>query len=334
MAEMILGVEIGGTKQQLALGTTEGEILALRRGHVDPELGADGIRYWLKENIPDFIEEQKEDKGFAAPKAIGCGFGGPINSLKGRVLRSFQIEGWLDFPIQDWFEATFELPAIVDNDSNAAAWAEYVRGFGRGTQNFFYTNIGSGVGGGFVFDGRLYDGQGYGAGELGHTLAPDFTATASGAVEKVENLCSGWSVEQRLHTPGYIPETSALFRPVAGELAAISTRDLGEAARAGDNFALTEIGWVARTFGIALVNVLSLTNVERIAIGGGVANLGDVLIDPIRETVEKRVFASSQGHYEIRACELGEEIVLVGALLRAGARLACRERWRFIGSGG
>ncbi|MCB2209793.1 ROK family protein [bacterium] len=321
MAEMILGVEIGGTKQQLALGTSEGEILAVRRGHVDPALGADGIRYWLKENLPDFIDAQMAEKGFEAPNALGCGFGGPINSMNGRVLQSFQIEGWLDFPIQDWLEATFELPAVVDNDSNAAAWGEYVRGFGRGTQNFFYTNIGSGVGGGFVFDGRLYDGQGYGAGELGHTLAPDFTSTARGAVEKVENLCSGWSIEKRLHTLGYIPAESALFRPDEAALAAVTTRELGEAARAGDAFALTEIGWVARTFGIALVNVLSLTNVERIAIGGGVANLGDVLIDRIRATVDERAFESSQGHYEIRACELGEEIVLVGALLRAGERV-------------
>lgn len=321
MAETILGVEIGGTKQQLALGTAEGEILALRRGHVDPDLGAEGIRAWLKKHIPVFIDEEVQDHGLDAPKAIGCGFGGPMNTMKGRVLRSFQIDGWLDFPLQDWFEATFELPATVDNDSNAAAWGEYVRGFGRGTQNFFYTNIGSGVGGGFVFDGRLYNGQGYGAGELGHTLAPDFTSSARGAVEKVENLCSGWSIEKRLHTPGYIPAESALFRSDDTALAAVTTRDLGEAARAGDEFALEEIGWVARTFGIALVNVLSLTNVERIAIGGGVANLGDVLIDRIRETVDARAFESSQGHYEISACELGEEIVLVGALLRAGERM-------------
>lgn len=317
MADIILGVEIGGTKQQLALGTAAGEVLALRKGQVDPALGGEGIRAWLKAAIPEFISEHAADDAIGRPEAIGCGFGGPIDMERGRVLRSIQVEGWQDFPIRDWLEAAFELPATVDNDSNAAAWGEYVRGFGRGSRHFFYTNIGSGVGGGFVFDGRLYDGQGYGAGELGHTLAPDWTAPGRGAVDKVENLCSGWSIESRLHTPGYIPATSSLFAQFSGNLDAVTTRDLGEAARAGDAFALAEVGWVARTFGVALVNVLSLTNVERIAIGGGVAKLGEVLLDPIRETVDARAFVSSRGHYEIGVCELGDEIVLVGALLRA-----------------
>jgi glucokinase len=322
MADIILGVEIGGTKQQLALGTAAGEILALRRGHVAPALGGEGIRAWLKAAIPDFIAAHEKDDGIDRPRAIGCGFGGPIDTGRGRVLRSIQVEGWQDFPIRDWLQESFGLPARVDNDSNAAAWGEYVRGFGRGCRHFFYTNIGSGVGGGFVFDGRLYDGQGYGAGELGHTLAPDWNNPDRGAVEKVENLCSGWSIERRLHTPGYIPQDSSLFGRFSGDLAAVTTQDLGEAARAGDAFALAEVGWVARTFGIALVNVLSLANVERIAIGGGVAKMGDVLIDRIRETVDARAFVSSREHYEIRACELGDEIVLAGALLRAGERFA------------
>jgi glucokinase len=315
MAEYILGVEIGGTKQQLAVGTLEGEILATRQGWVDHRLGGEGIRKWLKAEIPGFIKQAQDE--YRPITAIGCGFGGPIDTPKGRVLRSIQIEGWQDFPIRDWLEATFKLPATVDNDSNAAAWGEYLRGFGRGCRNFFYTNIGSGVGGGFVFDGKLYDGQGYGAGEIGHTFAPDWTSSEPYAAKKVENLCSGWAIEKRLRTPGYIPEDSALFEKLTALPEAVTTRVLGEAAEAGDAFARVEIENVARTFGLALVNVLSLTNVERIAIGGGVAKLGEVLFQPIRGTVDTHAFVSSQGHYEIRACELGDEIVLVGAVLRA-----------------
>ena len=315
MTEYILGVEIGGTKQQLAIGTPEGELLASHQGRVDHALGGEGIRQWLKAEIPGFIE-QAQDK-YGPVTAIGCGFGGPIDTPKGRVLRSIQIEGWQDFPIRDWFEATFRLPATVDNDSNAAAWGEYLRGFGRGCRNFYYTNIGSGVGGGFVFDGKLYDGQGYGAGEIGHTWVPDWTVDQPGAAKEVEDLCSGWSIEKRLRTPGYIPEDSVLFEKFTALPEAVTTSDLGKAAEGGDPFAKAEIENVACTFGLALVNVLSLTNVERIAVGGGVAKLGEVLLQPIRETVDAHAFVSSQGHYEIHACELGDEIVLVGAVLRA-----------------
>ena len=318
MTELILGVEIGGTKLQLALGTPSGEILTTHQGWVDKDQGGEGIRTWLKQEIPTFLHKKTPAHGQVV--AIGCGFGGPLDTNAGRVMRSIQIEGWQDFPIRDWLEESFGLPATVDNDSNAAAWGEYKRGFGRGCQHFFYTNIGSGVGGGFVFHGELFDGQGFGAGEIGHTYVADWTSDTRGAVEKVENLCSGWAIEGRLRTPGYIPPESALFAKFKTNLSAITTRDLGEAARAGDRFARAEIRRIGRTFGMALSNVLCLSGVERIAIGGGVAKLGEVLLGPIREAVHEFEFVTNVGHYEIGLCELGDEIVLVGAILRAGEK--------------
>lgn len=320
MRDLILGVEIGGTKLQLALGTPEGEILVSRQGRVDVGQGGEGIRAWLAREIPVFLRAEEPALGRVA--AIGCGFGGPLDTAAGRVMRSIQIEGWQDFPIRAWFEESFGLPATVDNDSNAAAWGEYKRGFGRGCRHFFYTNIGSGVGGGFILNGELFDGQGFGAGEIGHTYTADWTADAPGAVAKVENLCSGWAIESRLRTPGYIPEDSALYARFGHDLSAVTTRDLGEAARAGDGFAVDEIGRVARSFGLALASVLCLTGVERIAIGGGVAKLGEVLLDPIRDAVREFEFVSNAGRYAVSACELGDEIVLVGAILRAGEKSA------------
>ena len=315
MSKMILGVEIGGTKLQLALGTPEGDILAAQQGRVDPAGGGQGIREWLVEEIPAFIEAQ--EKVFGPVAAIGCGFGGPMHTPSGRVVQSIQIEGWHDFPIRDWFEDTFHLPATVDNDSNAAAWGEYKCGFGRGCKYFFYTNMGSGVGGGLVLDGKLLDGQGYGAGELGHTWVPDWTSEEPHKAEIIENLCSGWSIEKRLRMPGYIPEESTLFPKQAD----ITTKDLAEAAQDGDTFALAEVDHVAEAMGIGLANTLCLTGVERIAIGGGVAKMGDLLIDRIRSYTKLHEFVSSTGHYEIAACELGDQIVLVGAILRAGEKI-------------
>ena len=315
MSKMILGVEIGGTKLQLALGTPDGNILASQQGRVDPAGGGQGIREWLVEEIPTFIEVQ--EKVFGPVAAIGCGFGGPMHTPSGRVVQSIQIEGWHEFPIRDWFEDTFHLPATVDNDSNAAAWGEYKCGFGRGCKYFFYTNMGSGVGGGLVLDGKLHDGQGYGAGELGHTWVPDWTSEESYKAEIIENLCSGWSIEKRLCNPGYIPEESVLHERFFADLNAITANDLAEAARAGDAFALEEIDHIAEAMGLGLANTLCLTGVERIAIGGGVAKMGDLLIDRIRTYTKQHEFVSSTGHYEIAACELGDQIVLVGAILRA-----------------
>ena len=313
---LILGVEIGGSKLQLAAGTIEGEILLSKLTHVDREAGGKGIRNWLLEQIPQFANEAEIQLG-GHLDAIGCGFGGPFNSLKGRVLESIQIEGWKHFPLQDWFMEHFNKPTFVANDSNAAAWAEYQKGFGRGCQHFFYTNLGSGVGGGFVFNGRLFDGQGYGAGEFGHTFVPDWRTNEPGKGEKIENLCSGWAIENRLNSPNAIPASSRLIQMRLEKGSKLTPRDLGEAARLGDAFALQEIDRIAGSMGYGLANLLSLTGVERIAIGGGVSNLGDILIEPIRTHTKKYAFVSSQGRYRIHKCELGEDIVLVGAILLA-----------------
>ena len=228
-----------------------------------------------------------------------------------------QISGWDEFPIKDWLEEAFQLPVWVENDSNAAAWGEYQKGTGRGTQHFFYTNIGSGIGGGFIFNGELFDGQGFGAGEFGHTLIPNPIHSQGETIIGIEQLCSGWSIENRLRRPGYVPEDSDLFIRMGRNLSEITTQDLAVSAKGGDSFALAEIDLVARSIGIGLANVLSLTNVEAIAIGGGVSKMGELLIEPIRQYTANYVFESSRGKYKIQQCELGDDIVLVGAILLA-----------------
>jgi len=315
MKPSIFGVEIGGTKLQLAIGTPQGDILALHQGRVEVESGAQGILAWLQKNMPT-VMGQAAKSGYI-PAAIGCGFGGPIDTPNGRVLRSIQIQGWDDFPLRQWFQDEFQLPAIMANDTNAAAWGEYCRGSGRGTRQFFYTNIGSGIGGGIIIDGSLYDGQGYGAGEFGQTFVPDWTAPLRGAVERLENLCSGWAIEKRLRSARDIPPSSILLKLCEGDQSRIDCSLLYKAALSGDEYSLNEIYQVGRTIGIALSNVLSLINPERIAIGGGVSTMGELLFEPIRRSAREHEFISSVGHYDIVPCELKESIVLVGAILLA-----------------
>lgn len=315
MTDLILGIEIGGTKLQLGLGTPGGGLFAVQQGHVDADAGGVGIRQWLVEQIPEFLEYS--GSSLAQVAAIGCGFGGPIDRNAGKVLVSNQISGWDNFDLRAWLEHTFSLPAWVENDSNAAAWGEYRKGFGRGSQHFFYTNLGSGVGGGLIFNGELYDGQGFGAGEFGYTYVPDLAGGSLRKPVKIEQICSGWAIETRLRQPGYIPETCDLFQRMGGDVSRVTTRDLADSAKIGDVFALSEIDLVAHTLGIGLANVLSLLNVERIAIGGGVANMGDLLIEPVRRYTAKYAFVSSQGRYQIQRSELGDSIVLIGAILLA-----------------
>lgn len=314
MNELVLGVEIGGTKLQLAAGTRDGDIHRVHRGASRPDEGASGILRWFEESVPPFLDGCTDLGVFTA---IGVGFGGPVESATGKVLVSHQVAGWEGVALRSWFQDRFSLPVSVNNDSNAAGWAEYRLGAGRGTTHFCYMNIGSGIGGALVIDGRLHDGQGFGAGEIGHTYVPDWTRTSPGAADKLEHLCSGWSIERRLRARTDIAPGSPLHQACSGDVSRLTCAMLGDAAHAGDPVALDELAKVGRAVGLALSNVLTLFHPERIAMGGGVSLLGDVLLDPIRAEVDNHVFGPYRGRYEIVPCALAESVVLAGALLLA-----------------
>ena len=311
VSKRIVAIEIGGTKLQVALGTDGGVILERRRGSVDREAGAPGILEWTSTEARHFFE-----RGDIA--AIGIGFGGPVESESGRALVSHQIEGWEGLPIRRWFQEQFQVPVVVANDANAAGWAEYCLGAGKGTRQFMYMNIGSGIGGALVMEGKLYDGQGRGACEIGHTWVPDWTSGTPGAVDKLENLCSGWAIEQRIRGYVALEAGTPLHDLCGGNPAALNCMLLADAARRQDTVALEEIHKVARAIGIALGNAVTLFHPERIALGGGVSLMGDVLLDPLREALSRRMFGPYRNSVRLVPCGLEEDVVVVGALLLAG----------------
>jgi len=314
----LVAVEIGGTKLQAALGTSEGGLLDIRRRPVEPN--------WTACHIVDWVVEAVEDLKSASPSAgqrlrgIGVGFGGPVDSATGRVLTSHQIEGWRGFALREALERKTGLPVRVENDANAAGWAEYVLGAGRGTRTMVYMNIGSGIGGAFICDGRLYNGQGLGAAEIGHTHVPVPAASPGAAFsDKLENLCSGWSIERRARAAWSPDLGGPLAHLTGGDPAKITCALLARAARDGDAFARDWIERAARTLGIAVANAITLLCPERYVIGGGAAEMGEVLFDPLRRSADRHVIDCFRGRCRIVPAALGQDVVLVGALLLAAA---------------
>jgi glucokinase len=315
MKTLVVGCEIGGTKLQACLGTPEGEILVTERTKAPSDQGALAILEWFKESVPALVERAKEFDGRVV--GIGVGFGGPVETATGKALVSHQVGGWNNFELKPWFEKNLGLPTFVANDANAAGWAEYCCGSGKGTREFVYNNIGSGIGGAIVIDGKLLDGQGRGAAEIGHTYVPDWSASEPGVASKLEDLCSGWAIERRLHALPSLMAGTPLHALSGGDPKKLTCAMLADAARQGDAVALAEIERVAGSIAVALSNVITLFHPERIAMGGGVSLMGEVLLEPLRKAVAERVFGPYRGLYSIDVCSLGEAIVLVGALLLA-----------------
>lgn len=295
-----IGVEIGGTKQQVCVGTSDGQILERRQVKLGDDTTAANILSWIRSNIEDLRKDY-------TLSAIGVGFGGPIDPVTETIICSCQIPGWEGFKIGRWFRETFSVNAVVRNDTVTGGLGELYLGAGKGSTRFFYTNIGTGIGGGSYWPG------GYGASSMGYVWVPDWECGIPGRATRLEFLCAGPFIEKRLNTPGYVPVDSCLSslpKP-------LTCRQLGEGARAGDPFCCQELDRVAQTFSYGLADMLALAFPDRIVIGGGVAKLGDVLFDRLRKFTEAAAFVADVGNIDIRPGILGDDAVLVGALLLA-----------------
>ncbi len=299
-----LSIEIGGTKLQAALGTPDGEILRRRRCPVPAAAEArDILRLLARLGKPLAAGGEIE--------RVGVGFGGPVDVESGRVVRSFHVPGWEGLPLRDWAREAFDAPCAIENDTNCGALAEARRGAGAGAGAVFYTNIGSGIGGGLVIDGKLYT-RPKGSCEIGHTKLWDARA---GDYCIVEHLCSGWSINRLARgqaARGKLPRALAL---AGGKIDAVAAEHVGAAAAEGARPERDLVETVAGHFAVALCNVITLLNPDRIVLGGGVSLMGEVFLAPLRRAVAERVFQPYADNYEIVPAALGEDVVLVGALL-------------------
>jgi len=256
IGRMFLGVEIGGTKLQVGVCDRRGGIVQLVRVAVVRRHGARGILKQLEIVIPPLLAAHRV-------KAIGVGFGGPVDSSLGRVVRSFHIKGWDGFALRRWFAQRFKLPTIVENDTNAAALAEALIGAGRGRRTVLYSNVGTGIGGGLVVDGVVHNGR-FGATEIGHTRY-----FVRGRWRILEELASGLSIERGKTT---LAESAKYYGVALANAMTLLNPDIvvvgGGVARAGESF-LRPVREIARR----LVFVLYQRNFQIVP-----AELGDTVV--------------------------------------------------------
>jgi glucokinase len=301
----ILAIEIGGSKLQLFLGMGDGTILERHRLHVRKDQGGEGIRAAIAAALPELLSKWQ-------PKAIGIGYGGPVAWREGRVVKSYHIDGWNDFPLAEWLTDLSGLPAFVENDGNVAALGEALYGAGRGCDPVFYVTNGSGVGGGLVSEGRIFHGITPGEAEIGH-LVLDSKGTTP------EDCCSGWSMNRHI-----LREISAQPTCRLAELVTASpgseARHLGPALEAGDALAVRILNEAAQQLALALSHVVHLFHPEIIVLGGGVSLIGEAWRDAVAKHLRGYVMDAFQPGPGVALASLREDAVPVGALVVAAQR--------------
>ena len=328
---LVVAVDLGGTQMRTAV--LRGAQLLSRVGlltgeHPTPERVIPRIFQAIQQALTqaDIVLEQVAGIGIAAP--------GPLNSHTGVVYNPPNLPGWESVPVRELFSQQFHVPIFVENDANAAALGEYMFGAGRGSRDMVYLTISTGIGGGVIADGKLLEGASGTAAELGH-MSIDWHGERCncGNIGCLERIASGTGIARRandaiLHGKGDALLAFALeHQPNDAENAKASTpedvaahtpahvtaRTVALAAEAGIPLAQEIIATAAEALGVGLVNILHIFNPEKIILGGGVTQMGALLLDPALQIVEERTMAVPRKAATIVLAELGHDVGLIGA---------------------
>jgi glucokinase len=331
---LYLGIEIGGTKLQIAVGRGEGEpFRGFWRGSIDAGAGAARIQEQIVAGVDELLVRTKLARDAIA--GVGIGFGGPVDTAGGRIVVSNQVAGWQDFAFVQWVKDQLGWPAVLHNDADTAALAEARLGAGRGFDPVMYVTVGSGIGGGLVIREQIYRGQGAGAMEIGHLRPARSRLRVSLPAPSVEAVASGFGIENRARLtledalranrpgadgrPPAVPDRYAqLANLVQNDPAGLTARHIAQAAIGGDSLSRDLLADATDTLGWALAQAATLLNPGRIVIGGGVSLIGEeYFFRPVRRAFQEAVFQPFAGLADLVPAALGEDVVVFGALALA-----------------
>jgi glucokinase-like ROK family protein len=245
--------------------------------------------------------------------AVGLGTPGLVDVRSGIIETAVDVQ-WYKVPIRQMTEEATGLQAFVANRSKVGALAELWYGAEEGISDLIYISIGTGVAAGIVHDGTLYLGTNSSAGELGHvTVVPDGPRCPCGNRGCLQQLVSGPAIagaaRARLRE-----ESSSLLQELCGRYPErINAEMVFRAAEQGDPLAQGLAADVARYLGIAVANLINLFNPQRIILGGPIGRVGHVLLDPLREEVQRRAMAYPRSAVQITTSDLGPDTAAIGA---------------------
>lgn len=311
MADLYVSLDLGGTTLGCALGRSDGTIVAERtiptRSHEGPEE--------VLHRAAELVEEMCEAAA-CTPAALGMGVPGLADLEAGKTLFLPNLPTqWREVPVREMLAPEVGCPVYLLNDVRMATLGELTFGHGRSASTMAFFAVGTGIGGGVAVDGRLRLGPLGAAGELGHqTIIADGPLCGCGNHGCLEALASGPAITAegvRLVKTGQAPMLHDL---VEGDLSRITPREMAES---GDESVRDAIVRAARYLGMGVANVVTILHPDLVVLGGGVARIGPLLFDTVRETVRDRVRMFPTDGVEIKPSMLGEKAGVLGGIALA-----------------
>ena len=309
---LLIGIDIGGTNIKLALMDEKAHLKAKRIFSTSAFRNKNALINELVKEIESLLSEYSVPK--KALLGIGIGAPGAVDIRTGTVHYLTNIPDWREVPLGNILKKKLGIPVFVDNDVNVMALGEIYFGAGKGAVNMLCITLGTGVGGGLILEGKLYRGSSYAAGEFGHVPIN---------IDGPKCKCGSWACVEAYAGNSYIVkdvirkiragQKTLITKLVGGDLHKITPEIISEAERRGDNFAKKVWVDVGQRIGIGLAGVVNLLNVEKIIIGGGVAEAGKILFDSIKRTISERAMKLPAKTVKVVKAKLGIDAGLIGA---------------------
>ncbi len=310
----VLGVDMGATHLRLTLANLGARVLQEEEQPFDVTLGPEASLEALNARIAALLAQTGIPIEQVA--AIGLGVPGPVRSQEGMVLAPPIMPGWDRYPIREALETRWQRPVVLNNDAELGALGEWAYGAGRDSQNVAFIKIGTGIGAGFILDNRIYQGANGSAGEIGHiTVEEDGPQCLCGNYGCLEALAGGRAIADQARTlalRGLSPQLAHFSSPDE-----ITAQAVAIAARKGDLAAQRIFNRAGKYIGIGIASLVNLFNPEIVIVGGGVAQVGDMLMEPIRQTVRQRALTASTRNLRLSTALLGRRSSSMGAVVQA-----------------
>ncbi|HEX5734159.1 MAG TPA: ROK family protein [Blastocatellia bacterium] len=311
---IFIGIDLGGTTLKGALVTSEGEIIheiRIDTEHKSPEA-------LFSQVVESALALRNDDRAGGRVAAIGMGIPGLVNRKTNRVEVMPNLPALTDIDIPAELSRETGLPVVLDNDANAAAYAELRVGAARGRRNVFFVTLGTGIGAGLIIDGHVYRGAAGFAGEFGHiTIDPEGIECGCGNIGCLETIASGPNIVRRTRERLYRDRTSSLSRLAVPRDREFTAEDIARAAQQGDEMAQVMMERTGMFLGIAIAAVINLLNVDMVVMGGGVMEAGDLILKPTIKETRRRAFPPSFNSCDIVIARLGPSAGMIGAALLA-----------------
>ena len=317
-AGRIMGLDVGRTHLAMILTDLQAEIIARTSGPFEMARGPEICLPLLINEVRAFVESASVP--WSRIVGIGVGIPGPLDARQHTLSGPPGMPGWDGVDVWQALHQAFNVPLYLDNDANMGALSECRYGAGMGSDYLAYVKVGTGIGAGLIFNGRIFRGHGGSAGELGHmTIDENGSLCSCGNRGCLETLVSASALIQKAHEAVSLGITNHLLRLTSGNSQTMSIETIARAARDGDRFSLRLLSEAASQLAVAMAGTVNLLNPELIVLGGGLsAGAGDLLLPELERAVKQRVMIESAGQVQLQLSSLSEtDWARGGALLIA-----------------